>query len=74
MRILLFDTSARTKLFPLTLTRAIADIRLGIFTIKERWQKLTSLSVEVLTAPYLQDLYKKLEPDNYVLINEWYKI
>jgi UDP-N-acetylglucosamine diphosphorylase/glucosamine-1-phosphate N-acetyltransferase len=69
MRILLFDTSARTKFFPLTLTRAIADLRFGIFTIQERWQKFTSLPADVLTAPYLQALYTKLGPGDYLLID-----
>jgi UDP-N-acetylglucosamine diphosphorylase/glucosamine-1-phosphate N-acetyltransferase len=69
MRILLFDTSARTRFFPLTITRAIADLRFGIYTIKERWQKLTSLPVDVLTAPYLQTLYTELEPGEYLLVD-----
>jgi UDP-N-acetylglucosamine diphosphorylase/glucosamine-1-phosphate N-acetyltransferase len=69
MHILLFDTPARTKLFPLTLTKAIADIRFGIFSIKERWQKHTGLSASILTAPYLQPLYPALSAGEYFLID-----
>ncbi|HEX8334484.1 MAG TPA: putative sugar nucleotidyl transferase [Segetibacter sp.] len=69
MHILLFDTPARTKLFPLTLTRAIADLRFGMFTIKERWEKFTSVRVAVLTAPYLQNLYEQTAAGEYILID-----
>ena len=69
MHILLFDTSARTQLFPLTLTKAIADIRFGIFSIKERWQKYTGLPVSILTAPYLQPLYADINAGEYFLID-----
>jgi UDP-N-acetylglucosamine diphosphorylase/glucosamine-1-phosphate N-acetyltransferase len=69
MQILLFDTSARTKLFPLTLTRAIADLRFGMFTIKERWEKFTSIPVAVLTAPYLQNLYSESGAGEYILVD-----
>lgn len=58
MNIILFDTKARNKLFPLTLTRAIADVRMGILTIKERWAKLLRADVFVLTESYLQPLYE----------------
>jgi UDP-N-acetylglucosamine diphosphorylase/glucosamine-1-phosphate N-acetyltransferase len=69
MQILLFDTSARTKLFPLTLTRAIADLRMGMFTIKGRWEQFTSIPIAVLTAPYLQNLYNEPVPGEYILID-----
>ena len=68
MRILLFDTSARTKLFPLTLTKAIANVRFGIFSIKERWQKHTSLTASILTAPYLQPLYTDIDSGEYFIV------
>ena len=32
------ETHCREDLFPLTLTRAVADIRVGILTIREKWQ------------------------------------
>ncbi|GEO10188.1 putative sugar nucleotidyl transferase [Segetibacter aerophilus] len=57
MNLILFDTKAKEKLFPLTLTRAVADLRMGIVTIKERWEKLLSVEAFILTEPYLQPLY-----------------
>lgn len=66
MNIILFDTEARRNLFPLTLTRAVADIRMGILTIKERWEKISGAKVFVLTHDYLQSLYETIPPNNYV--------
>jgi len=57
MAIVLFDTSERRKLFPLTYTRAVADVRIGILTIKEWWEKLLQQDVYVQTEAYLQPLY-----------------
>src|SRR5690606_27473476 len=64
-----FDTSQRNLLYPFTYTRAIADIRVGILTIRERWEKLTKQKVYILTAPYLQTAYASLPPGENRLIN-----
>lgn len=69
MDLILFDTEARRRLFPLTLTKAVADIRTGILTIKERWEKITGDKVFVLTDIYLQPLYDTIPAGNYLLIN-----
>ena len=37
MNYILFDDSNRENLLPLTFTRPIAEIRVGILTIKEKW-------------------------------------
>lgn len=55
MRLILFDTaSARKGLFPFSLIRPLADIRCGMLTAGERWQRLLRMPVEVLTENYLQ--------------------
>lgn len=36
MAIVLFDNNERQKLYPLTLTRAVADIQTGIYTFKKK--------------------------------------
>ena len=69
MNIILFDTNERNKLFPITLTRAVADIRMGIFTIKERWEKLTGSAVFVLTDVYLQNLYETIPAGDYLFVD-----
>jgi UDP-N-acetylglucosamine diphosphorylase/glucosamine-1-phosphate N-acetyltransferase len=55
--IVLYDIPARAHLFPLTYTRAIASLRIGILTIKEHWELLTQEKVYVHTDNYLSGLY-----------------
>ena len=38
MNYILFDAS-RNSLLPLTYTRPVCDIRIGILTIREKWEK-----------------------------------
>ncbi|HTN06236.1 putative sugar nucleotidyl transferase [Agriterribacter sp.] len=69
MPIILFDTPQRDLLYPFTGIRAIADIRAGILTVKERWEKLTGQKVYVLTAPYLQAAYSYPPAGEKILVN-----
>ncbi|MEJ7828935.1 MAG: putative sugar nucleotidyl transferase [Segetibacter sp.] len=69
MNIVLFDTPSMEKLYPLTLTRAVADIRIGIFTIKERWERLTNKTAYVITDPSIQSLYKEAPSGEYLFID-----
>jgi UDP-N-acetylglucosamine diphosphorylase / glucose-1-phosphate thymidylyltransferase / UDP-N-acetylgalactosamine diphosphorylase / glucosamine-1-phosphate N-acetyltransferase / galactosamine-1-phosphate N-acetyltransferase len=52
MNIFLDETSCKTSLFPFTYTRHVADIRIGILTIREKWEQLTGLPV--ITSPGLK--------------------
>jgi len=69
MNIILFDNANRSRLFPLTLTRAIGGIPIGIFTIKERWERITNQPVFVLTAPELKDLYASIPSGDCLFID-----
>lgn len=60
MSIILFDNVNRSRLYPLVLTKAIADLRMGILTIREWWQHTTQQTVLVKTADYLQGHYEAL--------------
>jgi UDP-N-acetylglucosamine diphosphorylase/glucosamine-1-phosphate N-acetyltransferase len=54
-QILLFDDPAiRGSLLPFTFTRPVADIRVGILKISEKWHKYTAAEVSYLTQEYLQ--------------------
>lgn len=65
MNIVLFDNQYKAKLLPLTFLRAIADIRVGILTIKEKWELFLKQNLSILSDPELQDLYPlTLEEDN----------
>lgn len=53
--IVLFDDPAiRGSLLPFTFTRPVADIRVGILKISEKWQKYLAAEVSFLTQEYLQ--------------------
>jgi len=69
MAFVLYDTADRNKLFPLTYTRAVADLRIGIFTLKEWWEKLLEQEVFVKTEEYLQPLYSPVPAGDHIYIN-----
>jgi UDP-N-acetylglucosamine diphosphorylase/glucosamine-1-phosphate N-acetyltransferase len=69
MNIVLFDTAHRDLLFPLSLTRPVADLRFGIFTAKERWQLYFSKEVQVLTEDYLAPKFGKPADGDTLFIN-----
>jgi len=54
MAIILFEDSAHQTLLPLTYTRPVADLRIGILTIAEKWGKYLNQSFSFLTEDYLQ--------------------
>ena len=58
MKIILFDPHpVRENLLPLTYTRPVADMRLGITTIAEKWQALLPGSYSWQTEDYLAELF-----------------
>ncbi len=69
MTIILFDDSARNSLFPLTLTRPVADLRVGILTIAEKWEKRLKNNASFLTEGYLQTKFPYLTSENNIFIN-----
>ena len=46
MKLFLDDSACREAFFPFTRTRCVADIRLGILTLREKWERLTGFDVE----------------------------
>ena len=57
MTINLFDDAAWNSLRPLTFTRPVADLRVGILTIAEKWSKRLKADAGYLTQPYLSTKY-----------------
>src|SRR6476469_576477 len=68
MSIVLFDTTNRKKLYPFTYNHAIADIRMGLCSISERWHYITGEEVFVHTADHLQQLYKQIPEGEHIWI------
>lgn len=69
MQIILFDDDVRYRLLPFTHTRPVADIRCGIFTMRERWEKLLNQTSSTLTESYLQAVFPLSTADDNLLIN-----
>lgn len=69
MNIILFDGASRENLFPLTFTRPVAQLRIGILTIAEKWKKCFNAEISYLTADYLQEKFPLRFSDVNWLIN-----
>lgn len=61
MNIILFDDQYRQNFLPLTYTRPIADLRIGINKISEKFEDLFQASIYYQTEDYLQEKFQKLE-------------
>jgi UDP-N-acetylglucosamine diphosphorylase/glucosamine-1-phosphate N-acetyltransferase len=69
MAIILFDSNAHQTLLPLTYTRPVADLRIGILTIAEKWGKYLNSDFSYHTEPYLSTKFPiKIEAEN-IFIN-----
>ncbi len=70
MSILFFDDASRESLLPLSFTRPVADFRIGILTIAEKWAKrLEATGYSFVTEEYLQDKFPKKVSAENVFIN-----
>ncbi|MCG3167104.1 MAG: hypothetical protein POELPBGB_02888 [Bacteroidia bacterium] len=68
MNLILFDGNRRNHLLPLTFTRPVADIRIGILTIREKWEKYFGIS-STITEEYLSLKFKVSYAADNILIN-----
>jgi UDP-N-acetylglucosamine diphosphorylase/glucosamine-1-phosphate N-acetyltransferase len=66
---ILFDDDAADQLRPLTFTRPVAELRLGILTIREKWEKYLGSLCSFLTRDYLQSKYSFIAGNENILIN-----
>ncbi|PKP52824.1 MAG: glucose-1-phosphate thymidylyltransferase [Bacteroidetes bacterium HGW-Bacteroidetes-1] len=69
MNFILFDSTSRTGLLPLTFTRPVADIRFGILTIREKWEMYLKSVTSSLTEDYLSIKYPLVKDEINMLIN-----
>ncbi|MCK9206915.1 MAG: GlmU family protein [Salinivirgaceae bacterium] len=69
MNYLLFDDVTWEQMLPLTFTRPVSEIRLGILTIKEKWEKYLQATCSYVTRDYLQEKFLKEIEDDNLLIN-----
>jgi UDP-N-acetylglucosamine diphosphorylase/glucosamine-1-phosphate N-acetyltransferase len=69
MNYILFDGPARKALLPFTFTRPVADILIGIMTIRQKWEMHLGSTTTTLTEEYLSDKFPMVELENNVMIN-----
>ena len=69
MNYILFDGTSRNALLPFTFTRPVADIRIGILTIREKWEKFLNTTTTTVTEEYLSEKYPMVEVEENILIN-----
>jgi UDP-N-acetylglucosamine diphosphorylase/glucosamine-1-phosphate N-acetyltransferase len=69
MNFILFDNFRRSNLFPLTYLRPVADIRIGILTIREKWENYLGQKTSTLTESYLRKKYPIIREDDNIMIN-----
>jgi UDP-N-acetylglucosamine diphosphorylase/glucosamine-1-phosphate N-acetyltransferase len=72
MNYILFDGPNRAALLPFTYTRPVADIRIGILTIREKWELYLGVTTTTVTEDYLSDKYPMVEMEQNIMINASY--
>ncbi len=70
MNYILFDPPATWEnLLPLTFTRPVSEVRTGILTIREKWEKRLNASTGCITQPYLSVKYPLEAGKDNLLLN-----
>lgn len=69
MNYILFDGTVRNSLLPFTFTKPVADLRIGILTIREKWETYLGFTTTTLTEDYLEEKFPMVEMEQNVMIN-----
>ncbi len=69
MNYILFDGTVRNQLLPFTFTRPVADIRIGILTIREKWEYYLGFTTTTITEDYLSEKFPMVELEHNIFIN-----
>ena len=72
MNYILFDGEYRAALLPFTYTRPVADIRIGILTIREKWELSLGATTTTVTEDYLSEKHPMVEMEQNIMINASY--
>lgn len=72
MNFILFDGPERNHLLPFTYTRPMADIRVGILSLREKWEKHLNASTTTQTQDYLSEKFPTEEVEKNIKINPAY--
>jgi UDP-N-acetylglucosamine diphosphorylase/glucosamine-1-phosphate N-acetyltransferase len=69
MNYILFDDYSWQNLLPLTYTKPVSEIRIGILTITEKWQNYLNTKISFHPQEYLSKKYSLLMEEDNVFIN-----
>lgn len=69
MNYILFDGPSRNQLLPFTYTKPVADIRVGILTIREKWETYLQATTTTVTEDYLSTKWPMVEMEINIMIN-----
>lgn len=56
-QIILFDNEVRNRLLPFTYIRPVCELRIGVLTIREKWEHWMKLPVSYITQDYLAERF-----------------
>ena len=68
MNYLLFDGPSRNALLPFTFTRPVAEIRIGILTIREKWELHLNSTITTSTENYLSKKFPMVKMEHNIMI------
>lgn len=66
--ILADDPEIACSLLPLTFSRPVSELLLGLSTLRSKWERLLPGDYSYITADYLRELYPNAEPDSDTLV------
>ena len=69
MQYVLFDDASRSDFLPLTFTRPISHLRVGIDTLVEKWNRFLGTQPGIFTYDYLAPWFNSYQPGEAVFIN-----
>ena len=69
LKYVLFDGSYHQKLMPLTLTRPVSDLRVGIFKIHQKWSNFLKSDVSIRTKQYLAKKFNSFNEEAQIGIS-----
>ncbi len=67
--LILFDAEEYKELLPLTFTKPVSELRIGITTISEKWQRALNKNISFYTQDYLSKKYPLKICEDNLLIN-----
>jgi UDP-N-acetylglucosamine diphosphorylase/glucosamine-1-phosphate N-acetyltransferase len=69
MNYILFDDHSWVDLLPLTFTRPVSGLRVGILTIREKWERILGEDISSRSQDYLSVKYPQIIERDNILIN-----